>query len=57
MLVPHVVEREIVQDDGSVVKRLGCSMGVCRNEHSNWCLLRQTEAWCDSTLLTLDVAV
>lgn len=29
-LLPHVVEREIVQDDGSVVKRLDSSMGVCR---------------------------
>ncbi|XP_051284963.1 ankyrin-2b isoform X18 [Dicentrarchus labrax] len=28
VLLPHVVEKEIVQDDGSVVKRLGSSMGV-----------------------------
>lgn len=33
MLLPHVVEKEIVQDDGSVVKRLDSSMGVCRHDH------------------------
>ncbi|XP_026186366.1 ankyrin-2b isoform X2 [Mastacembelus armatus] len=27
VLLPHVVEKEIVQDDGSVVKRLACRMG------------------------------
>ncbi|XP_049922891.1 ankyrin-2b isoform X2 [Epinephelus moara] len=33
MLLPHVVEKEIVRDDGSVVKRLDSSMGMCRNDH------------------------
>lgn len=28
VLVPHVVETELVQDDGSVIKRLDGSMGV-----------------------------
>lgn len=30
-LLPHVVEKEIVQDDGSVIRRLEGSMGMCRN--------------------------
>uniref|UniRef100_A0A4W6E9F5 Ankyrin 2 n=1 Tax=Lates calcarifer TaxID=8187 RepID=A0A4W6E9F5_LATCA len=34
-LLPHVVEKEIVQDDGSVVRRLDCRMGVCRNDHKD----------------------
>lgn len=39
MFLPHVVEKELVQDDGSVVKRLDC-MGVCRNEHWDSCRAR-----------------
>lgn len=35
MFVPHVVEREIVQDDGSVVKRLDCNRELCRNVHED----------------------
>lgn len=54
MLVPHVVEKEIVRDDGSVVKRLDSSMALCRNDH--WCLLKgltaavNKEAWRGCTL-------
>lgn len=38
MLLPHVVEREIVQDDGSVLKRSERSIGVFI-----------IGPWCDST--------
>lgn len=31
VLMPYIVEKEIVQDDGSVIKRLDC-MRVCRND-------------------------
>lgn len=29
VLMPHIVEKEIVQDDGSVVKRLDCMSVLC----------------------------
>uniref|UniRef100_A0A8D3E0G4 Ankyrin 2 n=1 Tax=Scophthalmus maximus TaxID=52904 RepID=A0A8D3E0G4_SCOMX len=34
------VNKELVQDDGCVVRRLDCSMGMCRNDHNkhHWCL-------------------
>lgn len=57
MLLPHVVEKEVVQDDGSVVKRSDSSMGLCRKwPQRHWCLLRghwaelNMDAWCDCTL-------
>lgn len=51
VLVPHVVETELVQDDGSVVKRLDCSMALCRNDHTdtNDRAFVHRAAWCDYT--------
>ena len=33
--MPHVIEKEIVQEDGSVVKRLDSIMAFSRNDHKD----------------------